>query len=72
MPNALDCLRSDFIYFYAVREPASLIVVLSILRRSSVVISFVAGSLLFGDVNRRAKAWALAGVLTGVILIVLA
>ncbi len=62
---------ADLIYFHAVRNPDALIVVLSILRRSSVVISFTIGSLLFGDVNRRVKAWALAGVLVGVILIVL-
>lgn len=62
---------ADLIYFHAVRNPASLIVVLSILRRSSVVVSFTVGSLLFGDVNRRMKAWALAGVLIGVVLIIL-
>jgi transporter family protein len=62
---------ADLIYFHAVRNPDALIVILSILRRSSVVVSFTIGSLLFGDVNRRVKAWALAGVLAGVILIVL-
>ena len=64
-------LLADFAYFNAVRDPEALIVVLSILRRSSVVVSFVAGCFLFKDVNRRKKAWALAGVLCGVLLIVL-
>jgi len=68
----LFLVASDFAYFNSVHDPAALIVVLSILRRSSVVISFIAGCLFFKDVNRRRKAWALAGVLAGVILIVLA
>jgi drug/metabolite transporter (DMT)-like permease len=63
---------ADFIYFNAVRDPESLIVILSVLRRSSVVVSFAVGAVLFGDVNCRSKAWALAGVLAGVVLIVLA
>lgn len=62
---------ADLIYFHAVRNPDALIVVLSILRRSSVVVSFTIGSILFGDANRRMKAWALGGVLIGVILIIL-
>jgi bacterial/archaeal transporter family protein len=65
-------IASDFAYFNSVHDPDALIVVLSILRRSSVVVSFAAGCLLFKDVNRRKKGWALAGVLAGVILIVLA
>ena len=62
---------SDFVYFNAVRDPDALIAILSLLRRSSVVVSFAVGVFIFGDVNRRYKAWALAGVLAGVLLIVL-
>jgi transporter family protein len=68
----LFLVASDFTYFNAVHDSSALIVVLSILRRSSVVVSFIAGCILFKEVNRRRKAWALAGVLAGVILIVLA
>jgi drug/metabolite transporter (DMT)-like permease len=68
----LFLVASDFAYFNSVHDPAALIVVLSILRRSSVVVSFIVGCLIFKDMNRRKKAWALAGVLAGVILIVLA
>ena len=64
-------LASDFFYFHGVRDPDALIVVLSVLRRSSVVLSFAVGALLFGEHNLGHKAWALAGVLTGVLLIVL-
>jgi transporter family protein len=65
-------VASDLVYFNAVSNPDSLIVVLSLLRRSSVMVSFAVGAVIFGDVNLRSKAWALAGVLVGVILIVLA
>lgn len=65
-------IAADFIYFNAVKNPAALIVILSLLRRSSVVVSFAAGAAVFGDVNRGRKALALTGVLAGVILIVLA
>ncbi len=65
-------VAADFVYFNAVKNPAALIVILSLLRRSSVVVSFAVGAAIFGDVNRRGKAWALAGILAGVILIVLA
>ncbi|MBM4164419.1 MAG: permease [Lentisphaerae bacterium] len=65
-------LAADFVYFNAVKNPDALIVILSLLRRSSVVVSFGFGTFLFGDVNRQGKTWALAGVLAGVILIVLA
>ena len=65
-------IAADFVYFNAVKNHDALIVILSLLRRSSVVVSFAVGAFIFGDVNRRGKAWALAGVLAGVILIVLA
>lgn len=64
-------VAADLVYYHAVSDPSALIVVLSILRRSSVIVSFGIGSMLFGDVNRRGKAWVLAGVLAGVVLIVL-
>jgi transporter family protein len=62
---------SDFVYFRALRDPDALIVLLSALRRSNVIVSFFLGSLVFGDVNIPRKAIALAGVLAGVLCIVL-
>jgi transporter family protein len=49
----------------------SLIAVLSVLRRSSVVISFVSGALFFGETNLRRKGFAMFGILVGVCLIIL-
>lgn len=63
---------ADYVYFKALSDPGALIVILSILRRCSVVISFVAGAFLFKEVNKRKKAWVLLGILAGVVLIVLA
>lgn len=68
----LMLIAADYVYFVAVQHPDSLIVILSLLRRSSVIVSFAAGSIYFRESNRRAKAWALAGVLAGVVIILLA
>lgn len=62
---------SDFVYFRALQDPDALIVLLSAIRRSNVIISFFVGSLVFRDVNIPQKALALAGVLAGVLCIVL-
>ncbi len=62
---------ADFAYFFAVAYPDALIIILSILRRCSVVVSFLAGAFLFKEVNKRKKAWVLLGILIGVLLIVL-
>lgn len=62
---------ADFAYFIAVADTDSLIIILSILRRCSVVISFTAGALLFKEANKRKKALVLGGILSGVLLIVL-
>ena len=67
----LFLMVSDFVYFRALLDPRAMIVLLSAIRRSNVIISFFLGSLVFGDVNIPRKAIALAGVLAGVLCIVL-
>jgi transporter family protein len=62
---------ADFVYFVGVADPDALIVILSVLRRCSVLISFFAGALLFREVNKRKKAVVLTGILIGVLLIIL-
>ncbi len=64
-------ILADFVYFRALADGTALIIILSAIRRSSVVLTFVVGSLVFGDVNRRRKGFALLGVLTGVLLILI-
>ncbi|MFI4912970.1 MAG: EamA family transporter [Sedimentisphaeraceae bacterium JB056] len=60
---------ADFVYFKALGIEGALLMILSVLRRSSVIISFTAGALMFKEMNKRKKAVALAGVLAGVFLI---
>ncbi|NRA39161.1 MAG: EamA family transporter [Planctomycetes bacterium] len=69
---AVLLISADFVYFRALSYEGSLIVILSALRRSSVVISFVVGAHLFSEENKMAKGVALAGVLTGVLCILFA
>ena len=47
---------ADFMYFYALSMPDALVSVVSMIRRGSVVVSFVFGAWLFREKNLRAKA----------------
>jgi bacterial/archaeal transporter family protein len=62
---------SDYSYFYALSFDDSLISVLAVLRRSSVLISFTAGAFLFREINLTKKSLVLAGILVGVFFIIL-
>ncbi len=62
---------SDYVYFRALTHPEAMIVILSILRRSSVLIGFFVGAVLFKEVNKRKKAWVLLGIMVGVVLILI-
>jgi transporter family protein len=62
-------LVADALYFRALAMPGALVSVVSTLRRTNVVLSFVVGAFLFGERNRLPKAVALAGVLAGIFLI---
>jgi transporter family protein len=64
-------LVADFFYFKALSYHGSLIAILSTLRASCIVVSFLVGGLLFGELRLSSKAIALAGTLAGVCLIVL-
>ncbi len=61
---------SDFLYFYGLSQEGALIAVMSIIRRTSVVISFMAGAMFFGEKNLKRKGIALLGILLGVTCIV--
>jgi len=60
---------ADFAYFYALSYSESLIGILTSLRRSSVVISFFIGAMIFKDKNLKSKWFALLGILLGILLI---
>lgn len=66
---ALLLLLADNVYFRALSEPEALISVVSAIRRSNVVISFVVGGLLLRERLHTRKVVALAGVLIGALLL---
>ncbi|MCQ2375238.1 MAG: DMT family transporter [Salinivirgaceae bacterium] len=66
------CLSvADFMYFYALSRPEALLGVVSVIRRSSVVIAFTLGAILFKEHNLKAKGIALLGIIIGVTLLVI-
>lgn len=66
----LFLLAADFLYFYAVQYPDSLISVITALRRSSVIIAFLAGAILFREKNIGRKVVFLVGILAGILLLI--
>lgn len=60
---------SDAVYFYALKDEGALLSVISMIRRGSVVITFVAGALLFKEHNIRDKAVDLLVLLAGLALL---
>lgn len=56
---------ADFAYLFALREPDAMISVVSMIRRGSVVVSFLCGAVLFRERNLRSKAVDLAFILLG-------
>ena len=60
---------ADFAYFSSLNNPESMISVVSLVRRGSVIISFICAALLFKERNLRAKAVDLALILAGMALI---
>jgi transporter family protein len=60
---------ADQLYFRAVNTPDTMISVLSMLRRCSVIVTFAAGAWIFRDKNVRQKAWVMVVLLAGILLL---
>lgn len=60
---------ADFVYFYALSLDGALISVVSMVRRSSVVVSFLIGAIVFHEKNLRSKVVDLMLVLLGMIFL---
>lgn len=60
---------ADFVYFYALSVPDAMISVVSMVRRGSVIVSFLFGALVFKEKNLRSKAFDLGLVLLGMIFL---
>ena len=60
---------ADMAYFVALAQGDSMVAVVSMVRRSSVVVSFACGALLFGEKNLRSKAIDLIFILVGMVFL---
>jgi transporter family protein len=64
-------VMADFVYFYALSLPGSMISVISTIRRSGVLVPFCYGAVVMHDRNIKLKIIDLLGVLTGMFLLFL-
>ena len=60
---------ADLAYFVALSNEESMLSIVSMIRRSSVVVSFACGAILFNEKNLRAKAIDMAFILIGMIFL---
>lgn len=60
---------SDGLYFSALHDPDAAISILSVLRRSSVVVTFLVGGAVFHETNLWRKGFALVSILVGVLVL---
>lgn len=62
---------ADFVYFYALSYDDSMISIVSMVRRSSVIVSFIFGAMMFREKNLKSKAIDLILVLIGMFFLYL-
>lgn len=62
---------ADFVYLYALSMPGAMISIVSMVRRGSVIVSFLFAALVFKEKNLRSKALDLALVLLGMLFLYL-
>jgi drug/metabolite transporter (DMT)-like permease len=65
----ITLLAADILYFTAIAQPDALISLISPVRRTSVIVSFLLGIFLFREKHIRSKGACIAGIITGVILL---
>ncbi len=62
---------ADFVYLYALTLPGAMISIVSMIRRGSVIVSFLFAAIFFKEKNLRSKAIDLALVLLGMVFLYL-
>ena len=62
---------ADFVYFYALGMDGSMISIVSMVRRGSVIVSFLFGAMVFREKNLKSKAVDLILVLIGMFFLYL-
>ena len=60
---------ADFVYFYALSLPGAMISIVSMIRRGSVIVSFLFGAAIFHEKNLKAKFVDLLLVLLGMLFL---
>lgn len=60
---------ADFCYFYSLTDENSLIAIVSSLRRSSVIFTFLVGAFIFKEKNIKRKLLLLLGMMVGIMVI---
>ena len=60
---------ADFFYYHALESEDAMIAVVSMIRRASVIVTFICGAMLFGERNLRTKALDLLLILVGMVLL---
>ena len=68
---SLFLCAADFVYFYALSLPGSMVSIVSMVRRGSVVVSFLFGAWVFREKNLKSKAVDLILVLIGMFFLYL-
>ncbi len=68
---SLFLCAADFVYYLALSEPDSMISIVSMVRRSSVLVSFLVGAIVFKEKNLRSKAVDLVLVLASMVFLYL-
>jgi drug/metabolite transporter (DMT)-like permease len=62
---------ADYAYFVSLAQSASMVSIVSMIRRSSVIVSFLCGALLFREKNLRSKVIDLILVLLGLFFLLI-
>lgn len=68
---SLFLVLADFVYFYALSQEDAMISIISTIRRSGAVVSFIGGVIFFKEKNIRAKLIPLLFIILGMILLYL-
>ncbi len=67
--TGLTLLLADFFYFRALAEPDAMVSIVACLRRGSILVTFLAGTLIFREKQFLSKLPCVLGILAGIVLI---
>ena len=62
---------ADALYFFALKQPDALLSIISVVRRASVLVTFVLGAISFHEGNIRAKGLNMLLMAAGVVLLLI-